>query len=104
MIETLLSFLIPNKRDGFAINTACELSERPNDVRIVGDEASGLDENAEGFAQFRYVGRRDHAADGVEVFVGKTGARLVDLETKKIACGEPNHCFRSVKRPILFDT
>ena len=69
MVETLLSFLCPDKRDGFAGDAAGELGERPNDVSIAGDEARRLYENAKRHAEFRYGGGWDHASDGVEVLV-----------------------------------
>ena len=70
MIKTLLPFLCPGEWNGLAADAASEFGERPDDVRVIGDESSRLNENAERLAEFRYIGGWDHASDGVEVLVG----------------------------------
>jgi hypothetical protein len=90
VIETLLLFVCPGECDGFAVFAAGEGSEGTSDMGIVGNEARRLNENAEDFPQFWYVARVNHASDGVEVFVGKTGACFVHNETEKRAGRETN--------------
>ena len=70
VIEALLPFLCPGEWNGLAVDAAGEFGEWPNDVRVIGDEPSRLNENAERLAEFRYIGRWDHASDRVEVLVG----------------------------------
>ncbi len=92
MIETLLSFDRPGEGHGFAIDAAGELGQWANYVSIVGNETGRLDEDAEDLAQLRYVDGGDHAADGIEVFIGETGAGFVYKKTKEGARGESDPC------------
>ncbi len=39
VIETVLLFLVPNERYGFALITVGQRGERTNYVRVIGDEA-----------------------------------------------------------------
>ena len=102
MIETFLSFPGPIERYGLAEDAAGELREGADDVGIVRDKPRGLDKDTQHFAKFRYIGGGNHAADGVEVFVGKTGACFVHLEAKESADRETDHCLRRVQSPIFF--
>ncbi len=70
VVKALLPFLCPGERNGLAIDAAGEFGERPNDVRVIGDEPRRLNEDAERLPEFRYIGGRDHALDWVKVLVG----------------------------------
>ncbi len=55
------------------------------DVGIVGNETATLHKDAEGRPEFVKVGRGNHPADGIQVFVSEADARSVDFKTKKNA-------------------
>jgi hypothetical protein len=65
-------------------------------VSILRDEPRGLNENTEGHSKFRQVSGWDHAFDGIEVFVGESGARLVDVETEEDTGAETHVSFGGV--------
>ncbi len=54
-------------------------------MRVSWDETGGLNKNTKRAAQFGQVGGRDHAADGIEVFVGQACSVCVDFETEEDA-------------------
>ena len=101
VIETVLPFICPGEGDGLTVFTAREFRERADDVRVIRDEARRLNEDAERFPRLRYVRGGDHAAYGVEIFVGKAGTGFVDHETEEGARGETDHCFSGIKSPIF---
>ena len=84
VIKTVLSLLRPGERDGLAVLTTGEFGLGTDDVSIVRDEERRLHENAERLAQFRYVGWGSHAADRVQIFVGKASARLVNNKARLV--------------------
>jgi hypothetical protein len=63
------------------------VSERLGDVGIVGDEKAALHKDAKGRPEFVKVGRGNHAADGVQVFVSEADAQSVHFKAKKDAVG-----------------
>ena len=57
------------------------------DVGIVGDETAALHKDAKGRPEFVEVGGGNHAADGVQVFVGEADAQSVHFKAKENAVG-----------------
>ena len=57
------------------------------DVGIVRDETAALHKDAKCRPEFVEVGGGNHAANGVQVFVGKADAQSVHFKTKKKRSG-----------------
>jgi hypothetical protein len=66
------------------------------DVGIVRDETAALHKNAKCRPEFVEVGRGNHAADGVQVFVGEADAQSVHFKAKENAVGVADRGFGGV--------